>query len=111
MYFDISWDEVAKYIVATPESISAGADMINQYPDRFLFGTDAVAPASQRILHGVQHVGAALAKLTPDASLKLRRATTNGSSIRLAESPGLGSGQCQMKPLNRDEPLRFAYDD
>jgi predicted TIM-barrel fold metal-dependent hydrolase len=47
VYFDISWDEVAKYIVATPESSRIMADLINRYPDRFLFGTDEVAPADQ----------------------------------------------------------------
>lgn len=45
--FDISWDEVAKYVVATPESTKRAADMVNRYPDRFLFGTDEVAPANQ----------------------------------------------------------------
>ena len=44
--FDISWDEVAKYAVATPEIDRARAAMLNKYPDRFLFGTDTVAPAS-----------------------------------------------------------------
>lgn len=47
VYFDISWDEVAKYIVATPESTRITADLINRYPDRFLFGTDEVAPSEQ----------------------------------------------------------------
>ena len=47
VYFDISWDEVAKYLVATPESTKISADLINRYPDRFLFGTDEVAPNSQ----------------------------------------------------------------
>ena len=47
VYFDISWDEVAKYIVATPESTKNAAAVVNRYPDRFLFGTDEVAPASQ----------------------------------------------------------------
>ena len=47
VYFDISWDEVAKYIVATPESTSIAADLINRYPERFLFGTDEVAPLTQ----------------------------------------------------------------
>lgn len=42
--FDISWDEVAKYLVATPESLKRAADLINRYPDRILFGTDNVAP-------------------------------------------------------------------
>ncbi|SRR5579871_2345505 len=48
VYFDISWDEVAKYIVATPESTRISADLINRYPDRFLFGTDEVAPPNQQ---------------------------------------------------------------
>jgi len=48
VYFDISWDEVAKYIVATPESTQISADLMNRYPDRFLFGTDEVAPSNQQ---------------------------------------------------------------
>jgi Amidohydrolase len=47
LYFDISWDEVAKYVVSTPESTRQAADMINRYPDRFIFGTDEVAPSNQ----------------------------------------------------------------
>jgi predicted TIM-barrel fold metal-dependent hydrolase len=47
VYFDISWDEVAKYLVATPESLKISADLINRYPDRFLFGTDEVSPPNQ----------------------------------------------------------------
>lgn len=44
IYFDPSWDEVAKYVVATPQSIRAWASLPNAYPDRFLFGTGSVAP-------------------------------------------------------------------
>ena len=40
VHIDISWNEVAKYVVSSPESIQATADLINKYPDRFLFGTD-----------------------------------------------------------------------
>src|SRR5467141_1174316 len=47
VYFDISWDEVAKYILTSQESLRIAADLINRYPDRFLFGTDEVAPDSQ----------------------------------------------------------------
>ncbi len=47
VYFDISWDEVAKYFVSTPEATAIAADLINRYPDRFIFGTDEVAPATQ----------------------------------------------------------------
>jgi len=42
--FDISWDEVAKYAIAAPESIARVADLLDRFPDRFLFGTDNVAP-------------------------------------------------------------------
>ncbi len=45
--FDISWDEVAKYLVSTPAETKATAGMINRYPNRFLFGSDEVAPATQ----------------------------------------------------------------
>jgi predicted TIM-barrel fold metal-dependent hydrolase len=44
---DISWTEVAKYIVSSPESTRTTADLINRYPDRFLFGTDEVAPCDR----------------------------------------------------------------
>ncbi|MFL6352507.1 MAG: amidohydrolase family protein [Bryobacteraceae bacterium] len=46
LYFDISWDEVAKYIVASPQATQITAALINRYPDRFLFGTDEVAPSN-----------------------------------------------------------------
>ncbi len=71
--FDISWDEVAKYIVATPQSIEAVANLINRYPDRFLFGTDEVAPSTQESYLKVYRQYAPLfAKLTPEASEKVR---------------------------------------
>ena len=44
VYFDISWDELAKYAVANPDVIARVAAMFDKYPDRFLFGTDNVAP-------------------------------------------------------------------
>jgi predicted TIM-barrel fold metal-dependent hydrolase len=47
VYMDISWDEVAKYLVSTPAEAKATAALINRYPNRFLFGTDEVAPATQ----------------------------------------------------------------
>jgi len=48
VYIDLSWTEVAKYLVATPQTVKATADLINKYPDRFLFGTDEVAPTDQK---------------------------------------------------------------
>jgi predicted TIM-barrel fold metal-dependent hydrolase len=73
LHFDISWDETAKYVLATPESTKAMVDMIDAYPDRFLFGTDEVAPASQEKYLKVYDMYAPLfAALTPDASQKVR---------------------------------------
>ena len=74
VYMDISWDEVAKYITATPESLERSAAIINRYPDRFLFGTDEVAPRDQASYMKVYEMYAPLfAKLTPEASEKLRK--------------------------------------
>jgi hypothetical protein len=74
VYFDISWDETAKYLVATPETISAVADVINRFPDRFLFGTDEVGPTDQAKYLKVYDLYAPLfAKLTPEASEKVRK--------------------------------------
>ncbi|HEX4739599.1 MAG TPA: amidohydrolase family protein [Allosphingosinicella sp.] len=46
LYFDISWDEVAKYALSSPQSIERVAAAFDRHPDRFLFGTDNVAPAA-----------------------------------------------------------------
>jgi hypothetical protein len=72
--FDISWDEVAKYAVASPETIKRVAGMLNKYPDRFLFGTDTVAPAGPAPYFAVFDMWAPVWRLlTPEASLKVRR--------------------------------------
>jgi hypothetical protein len=72
--FDISWDEVAKYVVATPESTRSVADVINRHPDRFLFGTDEVAPPSEEMYMRVYNQYAPLWKaLDKDASEKVRK--------------------------------------
>jgi predicted TIM-barrel fold metal-dependent hydrolase len=74
LYVDISWDETAKYLTATPEAIRLVADLINRYPDRFLFGTDEVAPASQEKYLKVYDLYAPLfARLSPETSEKLRK--------------------------------------
>jgi predicted TIM-barrel fold metal-dependent hydrolase len=70
--FDISWDETAKYVVASPETVQRTADIINKYPDRFLFGTDEVAPADQQKYLKVYNMYTPLyTLLTPDAKEKL----------------------------------------
>ena len=72
MYMDISWDEVAKYVIASPEAIAATADLINRYPDRFLFGTDEVAPSEQQKYLKIYDMYAPLfAKLAPATKEKL----------------------------------------
>ncbi len=48
VYFDISWDEVAKYVIADEKITQAWANLLNKYPDRFLFGTDSVAPKTEK---------------------------------------------------------------
>jgi hypothetical protein len=72
--FDISWDEVAKYAIASPESIKRVAAMLNKYPERFLFGTDTVAPAGPAPYYAVFDMWAPIWRLlTPEASLKVRK--------------------------------------
>ena len=72
--FDISWDEVAKYAVASPDSIARVSSMLNKYPDRFLFGTDTVAPAGPEPYYAVFDMWAPVWKqLTPEASAKVRK--------------------------------------
>ena len=71
--FDLSWDEVAKYVVSTPEATQRTADLLNRYPDRFLFGSDTVAPASPEKYFAVFEMYQPLWKLlTPEASEKVR---------------------------------------
>ena len=73
LYFDISWDEVAKYAIASPEIEKRLADLLNKYHSRFLFGTDVVAPKDQNAQLRVFHLwDPVFARLTPDASLDIR---------------------------------------
>jgi len=74
VYFDISWDEVAKWAIASGDIERRVADVLNRYPDRFLFGTDNVAPADQATQLRVYHLWDPIwAQLTPEASLKIRK--------------------------------------
>jgi predicted TIM-barrel fold metal-dependent hydrolase len=72
LYVDISWDEVAKYLVASPEATQVAAELIERHPDRFLFGTDEVAPSDQaKYLKVYDMYAPLLAKLSPQAREKL----------------------------------------
>ena len=74
VYFDISWDEVAKYLLATPETTRRSANLINRYADRFLFGSDVVAPRDTTQYYAVfKMYGPLWAQLTPEASEKVRK--------------------------------------
>ena len=78
--FDVSWDETAKYLVNTPETVKVTADVINRYPDRFLFGTDNVAPKTQKQhLEPYEIYAPLLAKLTP----KTKRLLLKGNYERI----------------------------
>jgi hypothetical protein len=70
---DISWDETAKYITASPEALEATAALINKYPDRFVFGSDVVAPSSIDSPMKVYNLYEPLwNKLSPETSQKVR---------------------------------------
>jgi amidohydrolase family protein len=72
--FDISWDEVAKYFIQSPKATELAAAMINKYPDRFLLGSDEVAPTTQAAYLKVYNMYAPLWKLlTAEASEKVRK--------------------------------------
>jgi hypothetical protein len=60
--------------MATPESTKMAADLINRYPDRFLFGTDEVAPSdTAKYLKVYDQYAPLFALLTPEAGAKLRK--------------------------------------
>ena len=74
VHFDISWDEVAKYFLSSPEITQRAAAMINRYPDRFLFGSDVVAPRDSVQYFAVYEMYRPLwVLLTPDARAKVTR--------------------------------------
>jgi hypothetical protein len=63
---------VAKYVVASPEATKIAADLINRFPDRFLFDTDEVAPTSQQsYLKVFYQYGPLWNLLTPEATEKV----------------------------------------
>jgi predicted TIM-barrel fold metal-dependent hydrolase len=72
--FDLSWTEVAKYVVSSPEATRETAELVNRFPDRFLFGSDEVAPRVLGPYMNVYEMYAPLWQaLTPEASEKVRK--------------------------------------
>ena len=83
VYIDVSWSEVAKYATETPGATRRTAEMINRFPDRFLFGSDALAPRSAKSMIGVYEAYAPLWEaLTPEARAKVLK----GNYERLFDS-------------------------
>jgi predicted TIM-barrel fold metal-dependent hydrolase len=71
--FDISWTEVAKYFVSSPEATQSLAALIQRYPDRFLFGSDAAAPANEaQFLQVFTQYDPLWNSLDPETSRKVR---------------------------------------
>jgi hypothetical protein len=65
---------VAKYAVSSPEATERTARAINRFPDRFLFGTDEVAPPDQATYLRVYYIYEPVWKLlTPEAREKVRK--------------------------------------
>lgn len=74
VYFDISWDEVAKYVVKSPEDVKLTAALIEKFPDRFLMGTDNVALSDPGQLFAVFNMYQPLwDALSPEASRAVRK--------------------------------------
>ncbi len=74
---------MANYITGRPEAAQIAADLINRYPDRFLFGTDEVAPTDQESYLKIYSLYAPLWKLlTRETSEKVRK----GNYERLFDS-------------------------
>lgn len=85
VYIDLSWDQTAKYITASPEAVARAAGMINRYPERFLFGTDEVAPSSQdRYLKTYRLYEPLFEQLTPEANELVKK----GNYERLFDDAG-----------------------
>ncbi len=83
VHFDISWDEVAKYVVATPAATRLTAMLLEAYPDRFLMGTDNVALTSPEASFAVYEQYRPLWNaLSPETSEKVRK----GNFARLFDS-------------------------
>jgi predicted TIM-barrel fold metal-dependent hydrolase len=74
IYCDVSWDETAKYFVNpdTPQRFEVAKSLVMRFPDRFVFGTDEVAPSSQESYVKVyEQYKPLLEALPPDVREKL----------------------------------------
>jgi len=105
VYFDLSWDEVAKYILSSPQSLDSTAALINAFPDRFLFGTDEVAPPDRASYTKVFVMyGPLWARLTPEASRKVRKE----NFVRLFDAARVGVRAWEKANLKQPPPAKGA---
>ena len=98
VHFDISWDEVAKYLVGDARCArELGRALINRYPDRFLFGTDEVAPTdADGVPEGLPEVRAALEAALTESE----RAGAQGKlRAPLRRGPAQGARLGERSPL------------
>ena len=71
---DISWTEVAKYMTSSLEVIERCAALLNKHADRFLMGTDEVAPQDQAsYLKIIDMYKPILERLNPEAREKIMK--------------------------------------
>ena len=96
-YVDLSWDEVAKYVVASPETIKATADLITRYPDRFLFGTDEVGPTDRKkYMTTYDAVRAAAGRPVSGGEREVSQGELR-AAVRRGQAEGEGVGACQRE--------------
>ncbi|HEY1869790.1 MAG TPA: amidohydrolase family protein [Chitinophagaceae bacterium] len=102
VYIDISWTEVAKYVTETPEATTNTAAVINKYPDRFLMGTDEVAPQDQASYLKILDMYKPLfAKLTPEAKQKLLK----GNYEKLFDAARIKVRAWEKQHVNDPKPI------
>jgi len=102
LYLDISWDETAKYVTSSPEAVKRVAALINKYPDRFLFGSDVVAPASIDAPMAVYKAYEPLWKeLTPEA----RHAVLFGNYERLFDAARVRVRAWEKANVGKPKPV------
>lgn len=73
LYFDLSWDLVVEQLIADEASLAAWVRLLNEWPTRFLFGSDAVIPTDREgYLSTFRAFAPVWERLEPEASRLIR---------------------------------------
>ena len=65
---------MSKYVISSPEATRRTAELLNRHPDRFLFGSDSMAPKTPAAYYATYEMYQPLWRtLTPEASEKVRK--------------------------------------